>query len=73
MNRFMLTISLLVLPGSVWAHHTQDHLVLGKDIGQVIAATHQGATGSWFWLLWTGVLTMALVGFIRWWQHRDKS
>jgi len=70
MNRFaILTWLLLVRPAR--AHHTKDHMMLSEDAAQVIAATHEGSSGDWGWLIWVGVTGILLLGFVRWWRNRE--
>jgi uncharacterized iron-regulated membrane protein len=60
----------LFLSGIAAAHHTRDHMMLGEDAGQVIAATHEGGNGLLWWMLWLLLAVVLLLGVVRWWQRR---
>ena len=73
MNAFVFSVCsvaiLLPMSGTAWGHHTRDHLVLGQDAGEVIAATRQGGQG---WLLWGGLALLLFLGLVRWWVGRSR-
>lgn len=69
MSRFTALLCLLFSQAS-WAHHTRDHMMLGEDVEQVIAATREGSQGGWVLLAWVGVTLILLLGFVRWWGNR---
>jgi len=61
----------LVFSSTIQAHHSKDHMMLLEDTEQVIQRTQQGAEGGLFWLLWSGVFILLLLGFVRWWKGRS--
>ncbi len=60
---------ILMFAGTAWGHHTRDHLVLGQDASEVIAATREGGHG---WLLWGGLVLLLFLGLVRWWVGRSR-
>jgi hypothetical protein len=69
MSRFAVLFGLL-FSQATRAHHTKDHMMLAEDAAQVIDATREGSNGGWVWLVWAGVITVLLLGFVRWWRNR---
>lgn len=69
--KFLIRIFFTLLPSVIQAHHSKDHMMLLEDIEQVIQSTQQGAEGGLYWLLWSGVFILLLLGFVRWWKGRS--
>jgi len=69
--KFLITIFFTLLPSVIQAHHSKDHMMLLEDTEQVIQSTQQGTEGGLFWLLWSGVFILLLLGFVRWWKGRS--
>jgi hypothetical protein len=64
-------ISSFLFASNVFAHHSKEHMMLLENADQVIQNTQQGNGGGLFWLLYTGVFILLLLGFIRWWKNRS--
>lgn len=62
---FFMLISL-----NAYAHHSRDHMMLLEDAEQVITSTQQGNEGGIYIILWTFVIILLFLGFIRWWKNR---
>jgi len=67
--KLLSSIFCLLFSSTIQAHHSRDHMMLLADTEQVISATQQGNEGSLFWLLWTGVIILLVLGFVRWIKH----
>ena len=66
----LLPVICLLFSTVVQAHHSKDHLMLLEDTDQVISTTQHGVGGGLFWLLWTAVFILLLLGFVRWLKKR---
>ncbi len=70
-NIFNVFCLFLLYPSASYAHHSKEHMMLLENADQVIQNTQQGNGGGLFWLLYTGVFILLLLGFIRWWKNRS--
>ncbi|MCK4950754.1 MAG: hypothetical protein KAS48_02970 [Gammaproteobacteria bacterium] len=66
MKRIFMYCLMMLLTFPVWAHHTKEHTMLQEDPSEVIAATQQGISGPWVWLIWVGVIVLLVLGIWRW-------
>ena len=69
--KISLFILSILFTSNIFAHHSKDHMMLLENTDQVIRNTQQGNGGGLFWLLYTGVFILLLLGFIRWWKNRS--
>ncbi len=68
--RKLIVLPWLLLHQAARAHHSNDHLILSENSGQVIAATREGSANPWAWLIWSGASILLLLVFVRWRNSR---
>lgn len=71
MKKIFMYYLMMLLTHPVWAHHTKEHTMLQEDPNDVIAATQQGASGPWVWLIWAGVIALLISGIWRWLKNDE--
>lgn len=69
--KIILFIFSILFTSNIFAHHSKDHMMLLESADQVIKNTQQGNGGGLFWLFYTGIFILLLLGFVRWWKNRS--